>query len=264
MQIVPFWMQIMAQGSLMEQLNKTGNTIDISEFFRMLQDATGVIHSYDLIRPLSQQEQQAMQQDKQQAQQAQQAQAQQEGQVRQQIMQTKVQGDLQKTQMQGQTELQKEQIKKQPAQPDFWQQQIDQNKAALDAQSRQQELAATAQQNAQDAQQQKLLALLDLHSKQQHAQMDLASKRAQLQLAVQESAQQRESSAADHGLKMQQMMQQMAMAQAQGQNQQSIADNFPASQGPTSTAPDQNNNVRSKRPLTKHGVSKTKAKPPSA
>lgn len=262
MQIVPFWMQIMAQGNLMEQLNKTGQTIDVSELFRMLQDATGVVHSYDLIRPLSQQEQQAMQQEKQQALQAQQQQAQQEGQVRQQIMQTKVQGDLQKTQMQGQTELQKEQIKKQP---DFWQQQIDQNKATLDTQARQQEMQANAAANKQDMDTQRMMAILDLHTKQQHNQMNLAQKQAELRLAAQEGEQQRQSSAMDHNMKMAQMMQMMQMQQAQGQNQQSIADNFPATQGQQGETADQTNNSRKlqKRPLTKHGASKSKAKPPS-
>ncbi len=245
MQIVPFWMQTLSQGNLMQSLNQTGQTIDFNELFRMLQDATGVSHLYQLVRPMTQQEQQAKQQEQQQAQQADQQKQQAEGQTRKDIMQMKVQGDLQK-----------EQIKKQPSP---WEQYAQQAQAQQDAAKAQQEMQMEAQAKQQDLQVKQMLAAIDMHSKRQQAQMDLAKKSAEVQIAAQKNQGEREHMQATHQIKMAQLMQQMQADQAQAANQQQIADKFPASQG---SEPGSESATNEKRPLREHGSPKHKAKPP--
>lgn len=242
MQIVPFWMQVVSQGNLIDGLHQIGQTIDMNEVFRMLQDATGVAHVYNMVRPLSQQEQQQMQQPPPQAQLDMQK-AQQETDTRKQIMQMKVQGDLQK-----------EQIKKQP---DFWQQQIDQNKAAMDSQAKQQELQQSAEQHRQEMQQKQLLALIDLHSKRQQHQLDLAKKQADVQMGMQQSHMQMQSAQAQHQMQMQQMIEQ-AMTQ-RAANQISLPEETGLGAAEKTSKP-----ASGKRPLTKHDMSKVKPKAPSA
>ena len=98
----PFLIQYLLSGQFVGELQKTGKTIDFDELFRMLQDATGTADLYDLVRPMSPEEQQAMQQEKQQQQQM----ADRSNQVR-----------LQMGQIKAQTDIQKEMIKKQPEPP---------------------------------------------------------------------------------------------------------------------------------------------------
>lgn len=93
--VFPFLSQYLLNGALLGQLQQTGKTIDIDEFFRMLQDATGVASKYQLIRPMSQQEQQALQQQQQQAMAAQMQGKMTELQTRQQIAAQKNQTALQ-------------------------------------------------------------------------------------------------------------------------------------------------------------------------
>ncbi len=58
--IAPFLSQYLMNGAFMAQLAKSGQTIDFSEFFNLIQDATGTRSSYKLIRPLNEQEQRSM------------------------------------------------------------------------------------------------------------------------------------------------------------------------------------------------------------
>lgn len=67
--IFPFLLQYLLNGQLLGQLQQTGQTVDIPEIFRMLQDATGVSSLYRVVRPMTPQEQQLFQQQAQQAQQ---------------------------------------------------------------------------------------------------------------------------------------------------------------------------------------------------
>lgn len=255
MQIVPFWMQTLSQGNMIGALQQMGQTVDFQEVFRMLQDATGVAHLYNLVRPMNQQEQQAKQQPPPEVQQQQQ-QAQQEQQTRVQLMQMKVQGDLQK-----------EQIKKQP---DFWQQQIDQQKAQQDAQARQQEMAADMEQRKQELQQQQLMNMINAAAKREQNKMDLQKKMMDVQVKAHDSQNQRQQSQMDHQLKMAQMMQMLQAQNAQAQGEQQIAEQNPKSQSANpgagmgqgqanGTEPKQANNA--KRPTT-GTQGRHKAQPP--
>ena len=244
MQVLPFWMQTLSQGNIMEGLKQTGKTIDFDELFRMIQDATGVSNTYALVRPLNEQEQKAAQQPSPQMQ------------ADQQKQQADLQGRMQLMQLKNQGEVQKAQVMKQP---DPWAAQIAQQKAQQDAAAKQQEMQADQQmQQAQlEAKRQELA--IKLGAKKQEHQMDLQKQGADLQATLAGAQQDRQISQVAHEQKMAQLLQSLQADQAQAQNQQSIADKFPASQqqpGGSPAKPDVN------RPLTKHGVSKPKAKPP--
>jgi len=62
MQIFPFLTQYLMSGPFMQGLNRAGQTVDFAELFKFMQDASGVEQLYTLIRPLSPEEQQALQQ----------------------------------------------------------------------------------------------------------------------------------------------------------------------------------------------------------
>lgn len=84
--------QFILNGPFLQALGANGDTVDFTEFARMLQDATGITRSYRLFRRLTPQEQQARQQPSPDAQMKMQA-AQLEAQTRTQIMQMKQQGE---------------------------------------------------------------------------------------------------------------------------------------------------------------------------
>lgn len=58
--MAPFLSQYIMNGAFMSQLAKSGQTIDFTSFFDMIQDATGTRAAYKLVRPLNSQEKQAM------------------------------------------------------------------------------------------------------------------------------------------------------------------------------------------------------------
>ncbi len=62
MSIMPFLSQYYLNGSFIQQLHGTGKTVDFDEFQRLIQDASGTGRMYKLVRPMSQQEQQALSQ----------------------------------------------------------------------------------------------------------------------------------------------------------------------------------------------------------
>lgn len=246
MQIFPFWMQAISQGGLMDGLKQTGQTIDFQELFRMLQDATGVGRIYQLVRPLNDQEQKAMQQPDPKTQ-ADMQKAQMDAQTRNQIMDKKTQSDEKIAQ-----------IKQQPKPPDFWQQQMDQQKS-------QQELQIKAQMAQQELEQKKQVAMLDMIAKHKSNQMDLMKKQADVQVAGVKSESARQQAQADHQMKMAQMAQQMQMATQQSSQQQSDAENFPLSdQGgaPQKIEGQQKTPKQNPKRPTKGVVGRNKQKPP--
>lgn len=62
LQIFPFVTQYLINPELMSLFQKSGQTVDIAEWLRMLQDAAGTKYTYKLVRPLSDEEKQAMMQ----------------------------------------------------------------------------------------------------------------------------------------------------------------------------------------------------------
>ena len=61
-QAVPMLAQTLLAPQAQAQLTRIGKTVDFEAFLEMVQDATGTRHRYNLVRPLNQQEQQALQQ----------------------------------------------------------------------------------------------------------------------------------------------------------------------------------------------------------
>jgi len=102
-QMYQFVAQNVMNGQVIGMLNQSGQTVDFSELIQMLMDATGVPRRYQIIRPLSDQEKQFMQQQQQAQEQAKQpgemAKAQLEAQTRLQMGQMKAQGEQQKNQV---------------------------------------------------------------------------------------------------------------------------------------------------------------------
>lgn len=97
-QAVQFLGPIILSAGFMEQMAANGQTIDTTEFERMVSDASGTADEYHLFRPLTPQEQQARQQPPPQVNAQLQA-KQLEAQTRTQIMQMKLQGDAQTAQV---------------------------------------------------------------------------------------------------------------------------------------------------------------------
>ena len=90
-QIWPFLAQAALNGPFLQGMAMQGMTVDFVEMIRMLEDASGTMRSYRIFRPMNQQEQQMRQMPSPDARVKLQL-GQQEQQTRQQIMQTKVQG----------------------------------------------------------------------------------------------------------------------------------------------------------------------------
>lgn len=133
----PFIAQYLLSGPFVSDLNRTGQTIDFGELIQMMQDATGLGRMYRLIRPLSDQEKQALNQPPPEVQ-ATQIKAQQEAQVRIQMGQMKAQTESEKVR----GDIQRELIKKSP---DPAEQQAQQMKLETEAQLAQLKMAMEAQ-----------------------------------------------------------------------------------------------------------------------
>lgn len=58
--LAPFLAQYLLNGAFASQLAKAGQAVDFNEFFRLIQDATGTRTAYNLVRPMTDQEKQAM------------------------------------------------------------------------------------------------------------------------------------------------------------------------------------------------------------
>jgi len=162
-QILPDLIQYFTQGTLIQQLQQTGRTVDVSEILSAVMDASGLARTYAFVRDMSQQEMQAMQQ-------AQQpkpdpnmvAKIQMESQAR-----------MQETQLKGQIDIQKEQIKQQP---NPWELQAEQMKAQMDMAMKQKDLEMKQmklEMDAQKAQMDIIMKQMELRLKGQEAQMDM-------------------------------------------------------------------------------------------
>lgn len=197
-QVFPFLAQYFLNGTFLQELSKTGKTVDFDEMTKLLQDATGTGDSYALIRQMTPQEQQAMQTPPPQVAMQQQL-AQQDSQTRTQLMQMKIQGELQKTQMQKQGDPQQ---------------------AQQQAQAHQMELQAGQQKQQQDM----MKSIMDLHMQKQKMaleahrhQQEMAFKHAEHQMNLQH-----EHQAGQQKLAMEAMLAQHQARQQEEQHQQSL------------------------------------------
>jgi hypothetical protein len=196
MQIFPMLMQTFMNGQLVQGLSETGQVVDWGVMAQMLQDATGVGRTYQLIRPMNDQEKQAKNQPNPQTV-AMQQKSQQDAQLRLQLAAadkdkavTVKSMDLQQSPMELQAEQQK--------------MQMEQDKAQMDLQGKQAELGMKAQELE-----------LKLKSAQQKAFTDAQTSQMELQVNAQKGQQ---DMAINHQ-KMQQSAQQMALASMGQQTQ---------------------------------------------
>lgn len=178
--LAPFFLQHLANGPLLLGLQQSGMTIDFSELFKMIMDATGVGKLYSLIRPLTPEEQQARNAPPPEVQ-AEAAAKQQDAQLRLKLME-----------MKNQTELQKTQIEKTPEAPspmemqmEQMRMQFEQEKAAMAMQMKQLELEVSRQKAAIELQTLQNKTQLD----QQKAAMEIFLKQFQTQTAAAGAAQ---------------------------------------------------------------------------
>lgn len=195
-QVFPFLMQYMVNGTFMGELHKAGKTIDFTELFQMLQDATGTGRLYDFVRPLSPQEQQAMNQPPP------------EAVADQQKTQAEHQNRLQLQQMKSQTDLQKAQITSQPSPQELEQDKV---RMQMDMEREQEkikserELAQIKIQAERDKHQMAMQGKqMELQGRQQEVQMNLHATQAQHEQEMQQMQQQgdiqRSQQIADHSL----------------------------------------------------------------
>ena len=136
MQIFPFVTQYLLSGPLLESLKSSGQTVNFQALIDMLQDAAGTRGRYDLIRPMTPQEQQAAQQPPPQVQ-AQMQMEQAKQQNSKEIIGMKIQGDLQKTMMAKQSSPEEMQMKMAESQQKM---QMEQMKAEVQMAMQQQKL----------------------------------------------------------------------------------------------------------------------------
>lgn len=213
-QILPFLTQYLMQGPLMQALQTTGQTVDWEELLNMLQDATGVRTRYRLIRPMNQQEQQAMNQPD-----------------------PATAAKMQQAQMDQQTRLQMGQMKAEN----------EKNKYTLEYQARSEETDAKDSReilkflleiiaNQNDNTREKIQAELagkvqEMNMKQQQSQMDMFMKQKQHEMSMAHDGQRFQMDAAMQGHKAQmdmavrQQQAQMGMQQAQAEAEHSMAVN---------------------------------------
>lgn len=104
-QVFPYLAQFLFQGPMIQQLSQLGYGIDFMEMFTMLQDATGIDTKYDIIRPLNEQEKQALSQPPPEVQ-AMMQKAQAEGEIRLQMGQMKNESETMKHQLEFQARAQ--------------------------------------------------------------------------------------------------------------------------------------------------------------
>ena len=194
----PFITQYLLSGPFMSELGKTGQTVDFGELVQMMQDATGLGRMYRFVRPLTDEEKQAMQQPPPEVQ-AEQQRAQQDAQVRLQMGQMKAQSEEKKVQ----GAIQQEIIKKSPTPPDPSEQQsqmmklaIEQQLAQIKMQVEQQKLEIMRQKAEMDAesarmkiQHEQVLAQLKLVNQQRSAEQEFSLEGLRGQMKAQRTAQ---------------------------------------------------------------------------
>lgn len=195
-QIFPFLTQYMLNGTFIQGIQKTGQTVDFNEVFKMLQDATGTGRLYNFIRPMSQQEQQAAQTPP--------PEVQMQAQQKQQDLQTR----LQIAQGKNQTDIQTAQIAAQNSGPTPQELQQDQQTHQMDMERENQRL-----QNEKELARIKIMAEMEKHR------MDAAGKQQELAFKQQEMAQNVHASQAENAINLQQKQAESQMSQEQAQQQ---------------------------------------------
>lgn len=154
---LPFLAQYFLAAPFIQSLNQLGKTVDFEVFAKLVQEAVGTGKKYPLIREMSQQEQQALQQPP--------AQAMMEMQQAQQELQTR----LQMGQMKAQSEIQKTLIMKQP---DPSQNQADMLKARMDMAKAQQEMEMSRSESENKLRVEQILAQIKLQTEREKMAMD--------------------------------------------------------------------------------------------
>ncbi len=199
-QAVPFLFQFLAQGPLVQQLAAQGKAVEFGELFRMLEDAAGTSLSYNLVRPLSQQEQQRLAQPPPQA-----------------------QMEMQKAQLDAQTRIQMGQMK---AQTEQMRTQVDARLRELEMEENSaRELIRTIQDeraSLADVETNRQTKMIDAQAQAQKARQDLAHREAKNRLD-------RESAKLKHQADMAKVISTLAQARAQ----QQTAEMSPDEEGPT-------------------------------
>lgn len=168
MQIFPFVTQYLLSGPLLESLKSAGQTVNFTAIFDMLQDAAGTKGRYDLIRPMTPQEQQAAQAPPPQVQ-AQMQMEQAKQQNAKEIMGMKIQGDLQQTMMAKQGSPEETQMKMAEAQQKM---QLQQMQAEMKMMMDQQKLEMEKQLGALKLQLEQQKAGIQLQTAQQKMAVD--------------------------------------------------------------------------------------------
>jgi hypothetical protein len=182
MQVVGPIMQFMMNGPLIQALQQTGRTIDFDVLVEMVQIATGIKDRFKLVRDITEDEQQAMQQQQDQQEQMQREQFERDGNVRLQMGQMKQETEREK----GQFELQKELIKKQPSQGEMEMQQLEMQNVQMAAMSAQQleriKLEAQREKHRMDM----MMKQVELQIKARQGTMDLqqAQRKGQVQMQL--------------------------------------------------------------------------------
>lgn len=197
-------LQYMVNGAVMQGLASIGMTLDFSEIAKAIQDAAGIPRRYVWVRPMTQQEQQQLNQPPPEA--MMQAQAKQsDQQLRMQIAGMKQQTDMAAIQ----AELQKAQIQKAPSPFEV---QAQQQKAQIEQQSLMAKLSVQQQSDQQKLEMQRQKMMMDMIGQRQkiegqakEAQMDAAVKQSEAQSKIQQHVmsmqmmqEQREQMRAEH------------------------------------------------------------------
>ena len=171
-QIVPFLLQTLVQGPMLQGLAQSNLTVDFTELSRMIQEATGISKQYTLVRPLNEQELQAKQQPSPDAM------------MQAQDTEKDRQLRLQLQQMQSQTDLQKVQMQKQP---DPAEEEAAKIKLQYEQAARQIELEAKKQETAQKLQAKQLEMLIKQEEVQNKRQLMQFNMETELQKTIQQA-----------------------------------------------------------------------------
>lgn len=208
-QALPVIEQALFQPQVMGNLNQLGYTVDPLEFMIMLQDATGTTRAYNIVRPLTPEEEQARQQPPPQAQlEMQQSQA--ELQLRRELGQMKQQSEMAKVQAQHDWETGDTSEKSATEILKL----ITSDKATM--------LSQNPQQKAQELEMKKQEGQMKLQHQSQKHQLDMAATVAKhrmgMQANAQKAAQDSQIAQLEMGTQRQQAGQDMALQNAQGTN----------------------------------------------
>lgn len=205
LQVLPVLQQYYMNGSFIQQLHSAGKTVDFDILSQFIQDATGTGEAYRIVRPMTPQEQQALNQPPP------------EAVMQQQMKQADLQSRQQLQGMKSQTAIQVEQIKKQPDAKTQLEMQQGQREHALKlAQSLQEH-----QQNMQQGRQQMVLDTLKEREKQRHEALRTAHDVGRKTI---ESAEERHRKSLEHAQKLGHAMQEhhMKLQHAEAQNNEKL------------------------------------------